>query len=141
MRVVLDTNVLVSRFLSPRGVAAEIFNRWSQELFELVVSEPILAEYAQVLRYEKVRTRHRMSDTEITDIMSDLRRYAVLVEPEQTPRVVKDDPDDDRFLSCAVAGGAEYIVSGDVHLLTLRAYQDIQILSPSAFLLVISERP
>jgi uncharacterized protein len=139
MRAVLDTNVFVSRFLSPRGVPAEIFQHWKAEVFELVVSEPILAEYVQVLGYEKVRSRHRMGEAEIADIISDLRRYAVLVEPKETPRVVKDDPDDDKFLSCAVVGGAEYIVSGDAHLLALRTYQDIQILSPRAFLLVLSQ--
>ncbi len=138
MRIVLDTNVVVSRFLSPKGPPAEIFVKWQQETFEVVVSESILAEYAQVLEYEKLRARHGLSHEEIANLISDMRRFAVLINPQETPRVVRDDPEDDKFLSCAMAGGADYVISGDDHLLKLQAYRGIQILSPRAFLLMLS---
>lgn len=140
MRVVVDTNVVVSRFLSSLGAPAEILNRWRQETFELLVSEPILAEYERVLGYERVRRRHQMTGEEIHEVMAQFRRFAILVEHLETLDVVKDDPDDNKFLECALAGGAEFVISGGPHLLGLRQYQGIQILSPAAFLAFLNTR-
>lgn len=134
MRVVVDTNIVVSRSISAKGAPAEVLRRWRQEQFELLVSEPMLDEYERALGYERVRVRHQMSDDEIHEVVTQFRRFAILVEPTETLAVIEDDPDDNRVLECAVAGEAEYIVSGDAHLLTLKRYQGIQILSPAAFL-------
>lgn len=134
MRVVVDTNIVVSRSISAKGVPAEILRQWRQERFELLVSDPMLAEYERALGYERVRVRHQMSDDEIHEVVTQFRRFAILVEPTETLVVIDDDPDDNRVLECAVAGGAEYIVSGDAHLLTLKRYREIQILSPATFL-------
>ncbi len=134
MRVVADTNVVVSRYVAPRGVVVRILERWQQNAFDLLVSEAILAEYQRVLAYPRLRARHGLSDEEISVVIEDFREIGLLIEPEVSLSVVEDDPDDDKFLECAVAGGAEYIVTGDLHLLNLKQYQGIQILSPAAFL-------
>ena len=134
MRVVVDTNIVVSRYVAPQGVVAEVLARWEQQAFELVVSEPILSEFQRVLAYERIRARHLMSDAEILEVVEDFREFTILVEPTETVDAVKDDPDDNIFLDCALAGGAECIVSGDFHLLALKQYRGIQILSPAAFL-------
>jgi putative PIN family toxin of toxin-antitoxin system len=139
VRVVVDTNVVVSRFLSSLGNPARIFELWRQEVFELLASEPILAEYRRALAYDRVRARHRLSDDQLDEQVADLRRFIVLVEPDEVITAIPDDPDDDKFLECALAGGADYIVSGDRHLLRLQQFRGIQILTPAAFLALIEQ--
>ncbi|GAB6273794.1 MAG: putative toxin-antitoxin system toxin component, PIN family [Peptococcaceae bacterium] len=138
MRIVIDTNVVVSRFLSPKGTPAQIFEKWRVEAFELLVSEPVLSEYQKVLSYKHVRACHKMTNGEIAEIIRDFRKFAILVNSGEKLEVIKEDPDDNKFLEVAEAGGAEYIVSGDEHLLKLREYRSIQILSPAAFLAALS---
>jgi putative PIN family toxin of toxin-antitoxin system len=139
MRVVIDTNVVVSRLLSSLGNPARIFALWRQDVFELLASEPIFAEYRRVLAYDHVRARHRLSDTQLDQFITDFRQFVVLVEPNETITAIKDDPSDDKFLECAVAGSADYIVSGDRHLLSLQQFRGIQILTPAAFLALIEQ--
>ena len=142
MRVVADTNVVVSRYVAPRGAVVRILERWQQNAFDLLVSEAILAEYQRVLAYPRLRARHGLSDEEISVVViEDFREIGLLIEPEVSLSVVEDDLDDDKFLECAVAGGAEYIVTGDPHLLNLKQYQGIQILSPAAFLAFLDTLP
>ncbi|MEW5985837.1 MAG: putative toxin-antitoxin system toxin component, PIN family [Chloroflexota bacterium] len=138
MRVVLDTNVVTSAFLSRHGAPAKVFAIWEQGGFELVVSEAILAEYERVFHYQHLVSRHGMSDEEIAQVIGRLRKIALFVEIEQPLAVIRQDPDDDKFVECAVAGSADYIVSGDTHLLTLGEYEDIQVLPPAAFLSLFS---
>jgi len=137
MRVVIDTNVVISRFLSPTGTPAQIFEQWQLNAFELVLSEPILAEFQKVLEYERIQARHHMAPEEITEVINGFRQFAVLVDVKERLAVIEEDPEDDRFLECAVAGSAEVIVSGDAHLLDLKEYRGIQILSPAAFLILL----
>lgn len=133
MRVVLDTNVIVSAFLVALGAPARIVAAWHRGVFELVVSPSLLAEYAEVLNYDRVRRRHRMTPERIAAEVQDIESLAIVVEPDAVPSVIEADPDDDEVLACALAGEADYIVSGDPHLLDLREYQGIRILSPAAF--------
>jgi uncharacterized protein len=138
MRVVLDTNVVVSAFLSVKGAPARILALWEQGAFDLVVSEPLLAEYERVLAYKPVQARHRMDAQALAEVVQGFRASAIIVEPALRLVIVTEDPDDDKFLECAVAGGAAYIISGDSHLLDLREYQGIQILPPVAFLSLLA---
>lgn len=134
MRVVLDTNVVASRYVSPIGPPARIFSLWETNEFELIISEAILAEYKRVLMYPHLQARHRMDDQQIDVELNDLRRFATVVEVDITLTVITEDPSDNKFVECAVAGDADYIVSGDKHLLDLGEYRGIQILSPAIFL-------
>ena len=110
MKIVLDTNTLVSAFLSNRGAPAQVLEALRQEAFELVVSEAILDEYQQVLGYEKVQILHQMDGAEITEVIDALKGVAIIVEPRQSLAGVVRDPDDTKFLECALAGNALYIV-------------------------------
>ena len=139
MRVVLDTNVLVSRFLSPSGAPAQIFAMWERESFQVVVSTPIIEEYRAALAYRHVARRHKMTRREIDDVVEAIRLLAIVVEPASRLAVVKGDPEDDKFLECAVEGNASCIVTGDRLLLELRRYQGIEILSPAAFVAAVRE--
>jgi len=140
MRAVVDTNVFVARLLSPTGAPARVFDLWEAEAFELLVSEQILAEYARVLAYPHLAARLRSGATAITEVLRGLRQFALFVEPEESLAVIEADPADDKFLECAVAGGAEYLVSGDRHLLQLGEYRGIQILPPAAFVTLLTRQ-
>ncbi len=139
MRVVVDTNVVVSTFLSPTGAPAGVLAHWQNQSFEWVVSDLLLREYHRALLYDRVAARHGMSTEEVAEVVMELRRFALVVEPQKNLAIIREDPDDDRVLECAVAGDPDYIISGDKHLLRLREYRGIPILSPSAFLAAIGQ--
>jgi uncharacterized protein len=139
MRAVIDTNVIISRFLSPSGNPALIVALWEKGLFELVVSPAILVEYERVLAYEHIRARHGMSQDEISQVIADFRSFAIVVEPTQVIDEIIDDPSDNRFLEAGVEGSCEYVVSGDPHLLRVGQYRGITILTPAAFVAVLEQ--
>ena len=134
MRVVLDTNIIVSRYLTPHGRVARIVDLWEQGALDLLTSEVILREYVRVLNYPRLRPVHRLADAQLVEIEESFREFTQLVEPVETPAVVEDDPDDDHFLACADYGGADCLVTGDPHLLKLGSYKGISILAPADFL-------
>ncbi|HET8523304.1 MAG TPA: putative toxin-antitoxin system toxin component, PIN family [Thermomicrobiales bacterium] len=133
MRVVVDTNVVVSIYLTPTGPSATILNLLESRAFLLLLSPAITAEYDRVMRYPHIRRLHRKSDEEISRFIGRVSRLAVNVVSTQHLNVVADDPNDNKFVECAVEGGAQCIVSGDKHLLHLGSYMDIQILRPAEF--------
>lgn len=128
MRVVLDTNVFVSGVLG--GALAEVITRWQAGEFTVVVSDEIAREYLEVLR----RPKFGLPAEVIDDIGAYLLQNADFVTPTEVLHVVPDDPEDDKFIEAAVAGEAELLVSGDRHLLALRNYQDLSIVTARDFL-------
>lgn len=135
IRTLLDTNVLVSSLLSPAAVPGQLLQAWRGDLFELCLSELLLAEVTEVLSRPKIRALARLADQQLDEFVELLQALAVfpsaplLLEP-----VVADDPDDDVVLATAVAGQAETIVSGDHHLLALGTYRGLPVLTPRQFL-------
>lgn len=134
MRVVLDTNVIVSHYIVPQGKPAQILARWEEGAFDLVVSPPLLDEIREVLCCPRIRKRHQFHDTEIDARIERIQTFALVVRPDLRIHAVVDDPDDDALVECAVAGNAEFIVTGDQHLLALGNYNGIQIVTPAIFL-------
>ena len=137
IRAVLDANVVVSGILSQKGIPGTILRAWREERFELVTTEAILEEITRVLRYPKIAKRHEWSEKHIAAFVEDLRHLAILTPGELRLAVVREDPSDDRYLECALEGEAEYIVTGDRHLLELGQLRGIEIVKPTAFLQLI----
>lgn len=133
MRAVLDANVLVSAVLQPIGNPALILDAWRSHGFDLLVSDAILAEVDDVLRRPRLRRRHGWTDDQIEAFVLMLGDVAIGVQGTRAVSADLDDPDDAKYLACAVAGGADYLVSGDNHLLTLIEYEGIRIVSPAVF--------
>jgi uncharacterized protein len=140
MRVVIDTNVVVSRYLSSHGAPAQIFDAWHEKRFDLLVSEPILGECERALKYPHVRMRHHLSDGQIAEIIEQFSELAKMVAPITSIAAVAADPDDDKFIECAVEGRASYIVSGNKHLYDLQEYKGIQIVKSVEFLMVLERQ-
>lgn len=137
MRVVLDANIFVSALLTQRGNARQIIDLWQAGIFKLLVSNEILSEIDRVLRYPRLQKIHRKSQIEITQFVDSLRRQAVVIFPSE-PIAMATDESDNRYLECAVAGGADYVVTGDKkHLLPLRAVNGIPIIPPATFLILV----
>ena len=130
MRIVLDTNVLVSALLFS-GKASELVPLWQEGRVKLLLSRPILEEYFRVLAYPKFR----LSPSEIKDLLGhELLPFVQIVRPRKRLAVVDRDPSDNKFVECAAAGRAGVLVSGDKHLLDLRKFHRLRIQSPSQFL-------
>ncbi len=116
MRLVLDTNTLVSGVISPAGPPRRLLDGARTQVFELCSSATLLAELLDVLSREKFITRLEQAGLTPQNIVAELRRFATMVAPQEVPRVIEHDPDDDHVLACAFAGRADLIVSGDKHL-------------------------
>jgi putative PIN family toxin of toxin-antitoxin system len=137
MKVVLDANVYVSSLLTQHGNAKSIIDLWEEEAFELIVSEPILDEVKRVLQYPHLAKIHGKNAREIEHYIVLLRRNASMVSPQQ--RIdVSVDKSDNRYIECAIEGGADFLVTGDKkHLLPIKEYQGVQIITPATFLAVV----
>jgi putative PIN family toxin of toxin-antitoxin system len=134
MRVVLDTNIIVSATIARHGHADQILRKWHQGKIELIVSPLILDEIEDVLTRPRIVRQQWMTREEVKDLILRLQTAAIMVLDRLDLKVVTDDPDDDKFFAAALEGGAEYIVSGDPHLLEIKEYQSIKILAPAKFL-------
>jgi len=132
LKVVLDTNIYISAILF--GGNPERIRKLSKEKeLEILISEAIIAEIAEVLR-----KKFNWESWQISQIIDEIRESATLIIPSQTLSITKGDEDDNRILECAVEGKVQYIVSGDKqHLLPLKEYQGVKILSPSEFLILL----
>jgi len=126
-RVVLDTNILVSSVLG--STLDFIMSMWLEGDFTLVVSDEIIGEYLDVLNRPKLH----LDESIIDRITAYLVLFAEHVIPEEAIQIIETGPSDDKFLEAAIAGKADCIVSGDEHLLTLRKFRSIPILSAREF--------
>jgi putative PIN family toxin of toxin-antitoxin system len=130
IRVVLDTNVLVSGLLFG-GSPGKLLDLWKIGTIRLMMSRVMLDEFLRVLAYPKLR----LSEEEIHYLLYvEVLPHVEMVEVHPGPILIPADLSDDMFLQCAVAAGAKYIISGDRHLLQLKSYKRINILSPAEFL-------
>jgi len=129
LRVVLDTNVLISAILFG-GKPRQILEKAIRGEIRLCLSEPILEELKGVLQ----RSKFDYSPEMIQFILTELTAIADFVNPSETINIVAEDPEDNRILECAIAANADYVISGDSHLLKLNKYFNIDILSAAAFL-------
>jgi uncharacterized protein len=135
LRVVIDTNVIVSGILSRSGAPAELLDAWRERRYLLLSSPAIIAEVQAVLKYPRIREKYHLSDEEINLTMALLEHEALLLPGEaNVAGSVPADPKDEMFLACALDGQADLIVSGDHHLLELGAFRDIPIINARQFL-------
>lgn len=141
MRVTLDTNVLVSAFISRQGLCADILDLVATfDEIKLVLSREILSEFGEVMRREKVKARLGYESKDISRLVEAVRDVAEVVAVRSDFKVVEEDPDDDIVVNTAIDGKAEYIVSGDRHLNRLKRFRDVKIVTPKAFLEIVTRK-
>jgi putative PIN family toxin of toxin-antitoxin system len=138
IKAVLDANVFVSGILNQKGIPAQILRFWQDRKFDLLISQDTVAELKRVLRYPHIARLHRWHETEIVEFLSLLRGDAIEVNPLERITAVSSDDSDNRYLECAAAGEADHLVTGDKkHLLPLKSYQNIRIITPATFLTLL----
>jgi putative PIN family toxin of toxin-antitoxin system len=141
MRITLDTNILVSAFISKEGQPAKILDlALTFQEIKLILPNAILREFREVMLGEEVRERFGYSTRDIESFVQNLRGVSSLVAARSRFKVVKDDPKDDMVVNTAVEGKAEWIVSGDAHLWKIRAFRGIRIVNSRQMLRIISRR-
>ena len=135
-RIVADTNVLVSG-LGWAGPSAQVLDAVRAGRLALVQSPALLAELRRVVAYPKLAPV--IGDP--AGLAALIEATAVVIEPTRTIDAIADDEDDNHVLEAAVAGHADYIVSGDHHLLDLGSFEQIPILRPAAFCAQVLDAP
>ncbi len=135
MRIVIDTDVFVSSFFNPKGAPKKVIDLWKTEKAILCVTEEIIEEYVEVLMRVGLS-----GEPELAELLGLFKKKSNILFFASTPKLtlIQDDPDDNKFIECAVTAHARYIISGDKHLLGLNRYQDIQVLAPADLLNVKS---
>lgn len=133
MRIVLDTNVLVSGVFFG-GIPSRILDEWAMERFTVYASPSIMDEYLRVIE--------RMRSTQAQEAIADhwtamLPKVCHMIPDQRLPRAVSRDPSDDKFIACAMAANAGCLVTGDLDLKTVPQELDFKIVSPHEFLNIL----
>jgi putative PIN family toxin of toxin-antitoxin system len=135
LRVVLDTNQFVSSVLVRHGLPAQVLDAWRRREYLLLISTAIVAEIRATLDYPRLRRKYPITDEQVERLITLLEQEALVVPGKaNTKGAIPDDPQDEMVLACAVDGLADLIVSGDRHLLDLKEYRDIPIITAREFL-------
>ena len=137
MRVVADTNIVVSGLLW-QGNPRRVLDAAREGTIDLFTSAVLLTELEDVLSREKFAQRLEAVGVIPHDLDLGYAALAWVIEPAPIEPVILADPDDDAVIACAVAAECEIIISGDSHLLDLKQYQDIRILTAAEFTVKIS---
>jgi putative PIN family toxin of toxin-antitoxin system len=127
-RIVLDTNVLISALIKP-GKPRDLLLEIAKGKFQLVLSRQILDEFARTVADPKI-SRY-VDEEDITRYIKVIGSAATIISVKSRFRVVKQDPSDDIILRTAYDGKARYVVTGDEHLLSLKQYRRVKILTIS----------
>jgi len=133
MRVVVDTNVLVSALIMPHGSVGPVLLRLRRGEYTLLYAQSFLEELVDVLNRPRIRHKYRLTEEDIHTLVSLILLRGEAVVPEQRITACRD-PKDDKFLEIAVAGKADVIASSDQDLLTMHPFAGIPIVKPADFL-------
>ena len=126
MNVILDTNVFVSGIFWEGNFCSQIIEKWKEGRFNLISSTEIINELIKTLSNFKIQMPKEMID----EWKNLIIKNSIMVEPNIKIDIVKDDPDDNKFLEAAITGNADLIISQDKHLLKLNEYNKIRIVKP-----------
>ena len=129
MRIILDTNVFISAVFFG-GPPYQILDSWRNGKINIVLTEEIFDEYQRVAR----ELSKQFKQIDISIFLDLLTVNATWIEAPQLPFGVSSDPDDDKFLACALASRTKVIVSGDKHLIDVSGYRGIAVVKPRAFI-------
>lgn len=135
MKVVFDTNIYISAFVIPGGNAEKAYLHAIDGDFELCTSIAILTELAR-----KLDEKFGWEKQKIVQLIISISDVATVLKTTPRLKVLSDDPDN-RILECALKAGADFLVTGDKHLLKLKNYENFEIVKLSAFLTILHQAP
>lgn len=134
MRVVIDTNLIISAFYNKKCPSAEILLMAFNRKIEVLWSDPIMDEVSKILGNIK-------ADQKYYEFIKSIFRPEYYVEEKIRFDEIKDDPGDNKFLECGVVGKADYIISNDHHLFEIKNFRNIKIVKSNGFLDIVRGRP
>ncbi len=138
MKITVDTNILISAAFwlgNPHGIIKKV----EEGKLKLVLSAEILEEFEEILKQDKFQLKLENINATVSEVVDKLMEMSEVVGISGRVRVIKADPDDDKVLECAVNGRADFIVSGDRHLLEVKEYRGIRIVTAKEMLKIIGE--
>ncbi len=133
IRAVLDTNVIVAGLLKPAGTPGKLLRLLQAGAYKAVFSAELVDEIASVWSYPKIMTKYRKGTKDIEEIAALFALRGDFVKIEERIRVCRD-PQDDFLIETAISGNADYIVTGDLDLLTVPKVRRIRMIRPETFL-------
>ena len=139
IRVVVDANVFVSAILKTNSNPDKVIDLVKQGRITLALSHDILAEIGKVLLYPKIRKELKLTTKEIGEALAQIAQAAIITSGRVRLKAIESDPDDNRYLECAVEAQADFIISGDRHLKDLKNFQGIKIVNSATFIAFIEK--
>jgi hypothetical protein len=134
LKAVVDTNVLVSGAILSRGNPYEIIEAWRRSEFIMVLSSEIISEIEGVLRRPKIFKKYGLTENLVMMLIDAFNSEALVIHPPLISPLRDVEPADLKFLACADAGAADYLVTGDQALLNLKAHKLTRIISNRVFI-------
>jgi len=128
MKIVLDTNVLISGIFFT-GPSYQILKAWQEGKIKIIASEEILSEYQRVAE----ELSNQFPSVDANRILELITIHAEIVDATDFQITICEDPDDNKFIACALASKSKIIVSGDKHLINVSGYKGIQVVKPREF--------
>jgi len=139
MKIVLDTNVLISATFW-EGNESKIIKKAENGEIQIFTSSGILDEFEDVLLRDEFELKIDEMGKTVEEIIEKLVSIAIVVEPKKVVDVVRHDPDDNKILECAIEAEADYIISGDRHLLDLKEFEHIKIIQAWRLLEILDKK-
>ncbi|MDQ3700403.1 MAG: putative toxin-antitoxin system toxin component, PIN family [Chloroflexota bacterium] len=144
LKAVVDTNLFVSALITRSGIPNALILAWRARRFQLLMSPAIRQEISTVLRRPRMRQRYGLAEEEMSTLLQLIDRRAIPVLLSTILPVTVRDPKDEMVLAAAIAGSADYLVTGDADLLVLHGDSrlgDLQIVTPRQFLERLAAEP
>ena len=133
-KLVVDTNIVVSALLKPDSLPDLIINMILNKKFTLCLSEDIFNEYQEVLGRGKFKS---LNQAKTRSLLLKIKKNAKLVKPSVSVDIIKSDPEDNKFLECALEAQADYFITGDIKNFSFKKFRNIPIVTPREFLNII----
>jgi len=134
LKIVLDTNNLVSSRINKKGASWKIFDLARENKIRILTSNFQLSEFNRVLTYPRIMKKYKLKKNDIKKTVILLRKITLVFNPQEIPNIIKIDPDDNQILAIAKEGESDMIISGDHHLLDLKQYRNIPVMTAKQFL-------
>jgi uncharacterized protein len=136
MRAVVDTNILIRALIKPQGTVGPVLGRLVAGDYTLIYSQPLLDELLAKLILPRIRQKYHLTDEAVEQTLAVIALRGERVRPTRSVRVCRD-PKDNMLIEAALAGQAEYIVTGDEDLLVLKKFEGTQMVGPRTFLMAL----
>ncbi len=133
LKIVIDTNVFISALFFG-GLPAKLFGLMDKGFIQPVFSPETFKELVLFLSHSKFQKQRKKLSFSVSEFIKSLFTKSIFVFPKKIPQIIKEDSFDNYFLACAITSQASFIISGDKHLLRLKKFRGIPILSPQEFL-------